>query len=52
MVDTVDNLVLEQLRHLRNQNDKIIEEIRGLKVEVMAMRHHQRGLDLTRYASR
>ncbi len=46
MNDKIESLVLEQLRPMRTQNDRILDEIRGLKVEIMAIRHHQRGVEL------
>lgn len=45
MNEKVENLVLEQLRQLRADNGKIIDEIRGLRSEVTAFRHHVRGLE-------
>jgi uncharacterized protein YigA (DUF484 family) len=44
MNDKVENLVLEQLRELRADNARILDEIRGLKAEMIAGRHHSRGL--------
>ena len=46
MAGEVDNLVLEQLRLLRAQNDRILDEIRGLKTEMLSVRHHVRGIEL------
>ena len=46
MNEKVENLVLEQLRHLRGQNEKILDEIRSLKTEMLAVRHHARGTEL------
>lgn len=46
MNEKVESLVLEQLRHMRVQNDRILEEIRGLKVEMLSIRHHVRGVEL------
>lgn len=46
MTENVENLVLEQLRHVRAQNDRILDEIRGLKTEMMSVRHHVRGIEL------
>lgn len=50
MTDNVENLVLEQLRLVRGQNDKILDELRGIRVEITAMRHHVRGLEISQDA--
>ena len=47
MNEKVESLELEQLRQLRGPNDRILEEVRGLRGEIIAMRDHQRGLVLT-----
>jgi len=47
MNEKTENLVLEQLRHMRAQNDRILEEIGTIKVEMVAIRHFHRGLELT-----
>lgn len=46
MNEKVENLVLEQLRQLRAQNDRILEAMRAITVEVQATRHHVRGNEL------
>jgi hypothetical protein len=47
VADNIDSLVLEQLRQLRAQNDRILDEIRVVKTELQALRHHSRGVELT-----
>ena len=44
--DKVENLVLEQLRFLRAQNGRALDEIRGVKFESVAPRHHIRDVEL------
>ena len=44
MNDKVENLVLEQLLELLADIGKILDEIRGLKAELIAGRHNVRGL--------
>lgn len=47
MTENVDSLVLEQLRAIRTDIAKLGEPVRGLTVEVVPMRRHQRGIELT-----
>jgi hypothetical protein len=47
MNDKTDNLVLEQLRAMRAQNDRILEELRNLQTAFIASRHHGRGVEIT-----
>jgi hypothetical protein len=47
MTDKTDNLVLEQLRAMRAQNDRILEELRNLQTAFIASRHHGRGVEIT-----
>ena len=44
--DKVENPVLEQLRFLRAQSDRTLDEIRGVKFESVAPRRHIRGVEL------
>jgi hypothetical protein len=46
MNEKVENLVLEQLRGLRADNARILDEIRSLKTEMIANRLHMRGVEI------
>ena len=45
MNEKVENLVLEQLRLIRTDIGKLAEDVRSIKTEPTAMRHHQRGFE-------
>ena len=47
MTDTVNNLVLEQLRALRGDIARLSDDVRGLRTEMMSVRHHVRGIELS-----
>ena len=47
MAENLENVVLEQLRAVRADNAKILEEVRGLMTEIISVRHHIRGIELT-----
>lgn len=47
MADSLDSLVLEQLRAVRADSAKILEEVRGLRTEIISDRHHVPGIELT-----
>lgn len=42
-----DNLVLELLRSMRTDMARMAEDVRTLRVEIQAGRHHLRGLEIT-----
>lgn len=46
MAENVDNLVLEQLRAIRGDIARVADDLRGLRTEMMSIRHHVRGLEL------
>jgi predicted nucleic acid-binding Zn-ribbon protein len=46
MNDKVENLVLEQLRHMRSRIDQVYDAVQTLNVEMHAFRHHLRGNEL------
>ncbi len=46
MNDKVQNLVLEQLRAIRGDIAKLADEMRGMRTEMLAVRHRARGTDL------
>jgi predicted phage tail protein len=46
MNDKVENLVLEQLRHMRSKIDQVYDAVQTLNVEMHAFRHHLRGNEL------
>ncbi len=47
MTDSTDNIVLEHLRAIRSDIARLGDEMRGLRTEMMAVRHHVRGLELS-----
>lgn len=47
MTEGADNLVLELLRAMRADMARMAEDVRSLRVEMQATRHHTRGLELT-----
>jgi hypothetical protein len=47
MTEKTDNLVLEQLRAMRAQNDRILDELRNLQTAFIASRHHGRAVEIT-----
>ena len=47
MNEKVENLVLEQLRAIRGEIARMAEDMRGLRTEMMSVRHHVRGLELS-----
>ena len=47
MTESVENLVLEQLRAIRGDITRLFEEMRGLRTEMMSVRHYVRGLELS-----
>ena len=44
MAESVDNIVLEQLRKLQEQNDQILEAVRYVHTQQWADRHSLRGV--------
>jgi predicted nucleic acid-binding Zn-ribbon protein len=46
MSDNINSLVLEQLRLIRAQQERIWEEIREIKTTMLSMKHELRGLQL------
>ena len=47
MTTGADNLVLELLRAMRADVARIAEDVRTLRVEMQATRHHTRGMEIT-----
>ena len=47
MNENVENLVLEQLRSIRGDIARLSDDMRGLRTEMMSVRHHVRGLELS-----
>lgn len=47
MADNTDNLVLEQLRKLREQNDQILEAVRYVHTQQLADRLNIRSLQVS-----
>jgi len=50
MDEKVKDLVLEQLLRIRGDHKKLLEEIRSLKVEMVAMRRHRQDYELSQAA--
>lgn len=46
MNDEVENLVLEQLRAIRADMARMADDMRGMRTEMLAIRHHARGTEL------
>lgn len=46
MNEKVENLVLEQLRAIRGDMARMADDMRGLRTEMLAVRHHARGTEL------
>lgn len=46
MNEKVENLVLEQLRAIRGDIARMADDMRGLRTEMLAVRHHARGTEL------
>jgi hypothetical protein len=44
--DNISHLMLEQFRLIRTQIDRVYEEVRALKVDVLSLRHSGRSRDL------
>ena len=44
--DKIELLMLEQFRIIRGDIAKLADDVRGLKVEMIAVRHHVRGMEL------
>ena len=47
MNENVETLVLEQLRAIRGDIARLSDDMRGLRTEMMSVRHHVRGLELS-----
>lgn len=47
MAEEADDLVLELLRAMRGDMSRIADDLKALRVEMQAGRHHVRGLELT-----
>jgi hypothetical protein len=47
MNEKVENLVLEHLRAIRADMARMTDDVRGLRTEMMSVRHHVRGLELS-----
>ena len=47
MTENVNNLVLEQLSAIRGDIARLSDDMRGLRTEMMSVRHHVRGLELS-----
>jgi hypothetical protein len=43
--DNISHLMLEQFRLIRTQIDRVYEEVRALKVDVLSLRHSGRSRD-------
>jgi hypothetical protein len=44
--DNISHLMLEQFRLIRTQIDRVYDEVRALKVDVLSLRHSGRSRDL------
>jgi hypothetical protein len=44
--DNISHLMLEQFRLIRTQIDRVYEEVRALKVDMLSLRHSGRSRDL------
>jgi hypothetical protein len=44
--DNISHLMLEQFRLIRAQLDRVYEEVRAVKVDVLSLRHSGRSRDL------
>lgn len=42
-----DNLIIEHLRAIRADIGRLAEDVRGLRTEMMSVRHHIRGIELS-----
>ena len=47
MTDNVESLVLEHLRAIRTDIARLSDDVRGLRTEMMSVRHHVRGVELS-----
>jgi hypothetical protein len=45
MADNIEHLMLEQFRKLREHQEHMMGEIRELKIAVVALSHHKRGIE-------
>jgi phage head maturation protease len=52
MNEKVENLVLEHLRAIRADMARLSDDMRGLRTEMMSVRHHTRGLELSQDVDR
>ncbi len=50
MNEKVEDLVLEQLRAIRGDIARLSDDMRGLQSEMMSVRHHVRGVELSQDA--
>jgi hypothetical protein len=45
MSDNIEHLILEQLRQLREHQERMMGEIRELKMGFVSLNHHYRGVE-------